>query len=76
MSSNEPVRNECEVIYEMFHILNYWLECRTGVARSRVQAQLIRVSHRYCKVTGSNPVEVLTFSGLSGFYSQLLKLPS
>ena len=20
MSSNEPVRNECEVIYEMFHI--------------------------------------------------------
>ena len=22
VSSNEPVRNECEVIYEMFHILN------------------------------------------------------
>ena len=23
MSSNEPVKNECEVIYEMFHILNF-----------------------------------------------------
>ena len=22
MGSNEPVRNECEVIYEMFHIQN------------------------------------------------------
>ena len=22
MTSNEPVKNECEVIYEMFHILN------------------------------------------------------
>ena len=26
-------------------------------------AQLVRVSHRYHEVTGSNPVEVLTFSG-------------
>ena len=34
-------------------------------------AQLVRVSHRYCEVTGSNPVNVLTFSG---FYMQLLKL--
>ena len=33
--------------------------------------QLVRALHRYCKVTGSNPVEVLTFSG---FYTQLLKL--
>ena len=23
VSSNDPVRNECEVIYEMFHILNF-----------------------------------------------------
>ena len=23
MSSNEPVKNGCEVIYEMFHILKY-----------------------------------------------------
>ena len=22
MGSNEPVRNECEVMYEIFHILN------------------------------------------------------
>ena len=35
--------------------------------------QLVRASHRYHKVTGSNPVEVLTFSG---FYTQLLKLRS
>ena len=31
-------------------------------------AQLVRASHRYREVTGSNPVEVLTFSG---FYTQL-----
>ena len=34
-------------------------------------AQLVRASHRYREVTGSNPVEVLTFSG---FYAQLLKI--
>ena len=34
-------------------------------------AQLIRASHRYREVTGSNPVELLPFSG---FYTQLLKL--
>ena len=34
-------------------------------------APLVRASHRYREVTGSNPVEVLTFSG---FYTQLLKL--
>ena len=36
-------------------------------------AQLVRAFHRYREVTGSNPVEVLTFSG---FYIQLLKLHS
>ena len=36
-------------------------------------ARLVRASHRYREVTGSNPVEVLTFSGL---YMQLLKLLS
>ena len=30
---------------------------------SGVIAQLLRASHRYREVTGSNPVEVLTFSG-------------
>ena len=34
-------------------------------------AQLVRALHRYREVTGSNPVEVLTFSG---FYTQLLCL--
>ena len=28
VSSNEPVRNECEVIYEMFHILNCGFEIK------------------------------------------------
>jgi len=32
---------------------------------------LVRASHGFCKVTGSNPIEVLTFSG---FYTQLPKL--
>ena len=36
-------------------------------------AQLVRVSHQYRDVTGSNLIEVLTFSG---FYAQLLKLRS
>ena len=33
----------------------------------------VRASHRYREVTGSNPVEVLDFSG---FFTQLLKLRS
>ena len=43
VSSNEPVRNECEVIFEMFHLLNVksYIELRrTGIARSRVQTPL------------------------------------
>ena len=36
-------------------------------------AQLVRASHRYRKVTGWNPVEVLNFSG---FFTQLQKLRS
>ena len=36
-------------------------------------AQLVRASHRYHEVTGSNPVEVLNFSGFS---TQLQKLRS
>ena len=37
MSSNEPVKNGCEVIYEMFHILN------CGFEQNRV-----RDDHRSC----------------------------
>ena len=37
MSSNEPVKNRCEVIYEMFHILN------CGFEQNRV-----RDDHRSC----------------------------
>ena len=36
-------------------------------------AQLVRASHRYREVTGSNPIEVLNFSG---FFTQLQKLRS
>ena len=36
---------------------------------SRDLVQLVRASHRYREVTGSNPVEVLNFSG---FFTQLL----
>ena len=79
MGSNEPVRNECEVIYEMFHILNCGFEIKYAIifavmiSFSGFIAQLVGASHRYREVTGSNPVEVLTFSG---FFSQLLKLRS
>ena len=44
--SNEPVKNGCEVTYEMFHLLS-------------------------CEVTGSNHVEVVTFSG---FYKVIILL--
>lgn len=37
------------------------------------KAQLARVLHQHLKVSGSNPIEVLNFSGLS---TQLLKLHS
>ena len=28
VGSNEPVRNGCEVIYEIFHVLNYGFEIK------------------------------------------------
>ena len=60
VGSNEHVRNECEVIYEKFHILN----CKWPASNiSGFIAQLVRASHWYREVTGSNPVEVLNFSG-------------
>jgi len=34
VSSNEPVKNGCEVIYEMFHILNSqltWFQIRSSI---------------------------------------------
>ena len=49
----------------------FWFEPAPNV--SGFIAQLVKASHRYREVTGSNPVEVLTFSG---FYTQLLKLRS
>ena len=51
----------------------YWTHKWPAPNISGFIAQLVRASHRYLEVTGSNPVEVLTFSG---FYTQLLKLCS
>ena len=31
MSSNEPVKNGCKVIYEVFHILNCGLEIKSAM---------------------------------------------
>ena len=56
-----PVKNGCEVIFEMFH---RWLIRTHKWPAPNVSgfiAQLLRASHRYREVTGSNPVEVLTF---------------
>ena len=41
------------------------------VIAAPITAELVRASHRYREVTGSNPVQVLNFSGFS---TQLLKL--
>ena len=70
MGSNKPVRNEREVRYEICLILE---PTNDQLHVSGFIAQLVRASHRYREVTGSNPFEVLTFSG---FYTQLLKLRS
>ena len=66
----------------MKHFLYHFTSILHGLIRTHKRpapnfsgfiAQLVRASHRYREVTGSNPVEVLTFSG---FYTQLLKLRS
>ena len=41
MSSNEPVKNGCEVIYEMFHILNCGFE----------NYETFHISLQYCLYT-------------------------
>ena len=79
-------RVKCEVIYEMFHIyaqymkhlIHHFIPILHGLRTHKwpapnVIAQLVRASHRYREITGSNPVELLTFLG---FYTQLLKLRS
>ena len=61
MSSNVSVMSESmnEMIHEMSHIFSGFM------------AQLVRASYQQGKVMGSNPSEVLNFSGFS---TQLLKL--
>ena len=62
-SSNEPVKNGCEVIYEMFHILNCGLEIkkkRVGFSPSS--------SHRALQ-RNKTPVSSLEINSLSRFSS-------
>ena len=68
-----PVQYMKHFIYHITSILHGLIRTHKWPAPnvSGFIAQLIRASHRCRKVTGSNPVEVLTFSG---FYTQLLKL--
>ena len=54
-------------IYETFHGLIRTYKWPASNVSGFV-AQLVRASHRYCEVGGSNPVEAFTFSG---FYKQL-----
>ena len=77
MSSNEPFKS---AVQYMKHFIYHFTSILHGLTRthkwpapnvSGFIAQLVRASHRYHEVTGSNPVEVLTFSG---FYTQLLKI--
>ena len=69
-----------QFIYDPFHtpfiidsFLAGTLEPTNDQPQSGFIAQLVRASHRYREVTGSNPVEVLNFSGFS---TQLQKLRS
>ena len=71
-----------QFIYDPFHIsFHRWFIPRGNIGThkwpvpnvSGFIAQLVRASHRYREVTGSNPVEVLNFSG---FCTQMQKLRS
>ena len=64
----------CSDIWNVSYIeLRIWNHVSYHLAGHLVRAlnvsgfivQLVRASHRYREVTGSNPVEVLTFSGFS-----------
>ena len=81
VTSNEPVKNGCEVVYEMFHILTcgFWNpvisigQCAsfTGIARSRVQTQfkswLFQASIRNC-VDNCDDHSLLDFKIRSSIY--------
>ena len=70
MSSNEPVKNGCEVIYEMFHILNCGFELNQ-----------VRDDHRSCvcnlncnnasNVTQLQPSKLRMSSACSGHNNHL-----
>ena len=69
-----------QFIYDSFHIsltLIYFTEHMnpqlTCSQRQWLHSSVGRASHRYCKVTGSNPVKVLNVF-FSGFLKQLHKL--
>ena len=45
-----------------------WTHKWSALIVSGFISQLLRASHLYCKVTGSNPVEILTFPGFYIIY--------
>ena len=66
VGSNFPVRNESVIPHGKIWTYKWPAPNVNGFI-----AKLVRASHQYREVTGSNPVEVLNFSGFS---TQLLKL--
>ena len=73
---NGPIVGSCRIVERNVDQskLNQTLDQTKNVGRtsSNMGGQTVAIaSHRYREVTGSNPVEVLNFSGFS---SQLLKL--
>ena len=51
MSSNEPVKNGCEVIYEMFHILNWGFEIKKAMIIAVLNA-ILAIAYRSLKKSG------------------------
>ena len=55
VSSNEPVSNECEVIYEMFHILSSCLNCIHNCEDHSLQYRS-NVSYQSRRVSGATRI--------------------
>ena len=69
-----PVRCSNQLSYEATDVGSWsFVGSNVSVRNESMIAQLVRALHWYCEVMGSNPVEVLKFSG---FFKQLQKLRS
>ena len=67
--SNVPVMNESmnDITYEMSHVCRKW----PAPNFRGLIAQFVRVPHQHHEVMGSNPDEVLNFSGFSMQFQKL-----